>query len=186
MENFVGKSFTLTEKIDGTSLTVIRKDEEFHVCSRNLSLKEPEDFANAKSVYWQETIRYDLMNKLPNNYAVQGEIAGVGVQGNRLALVGRDLFIFYVYDIKSDKFLPIDEMELFCKDFGLKTVPVLERNWILTPSVSRDDIIKYADGGSAFNPRALREGVVWRLNDAETGRYSFKAISNEYLLKWGE
>jgi len=186
IENFVNKSFTLTEKIDGTSLTVIREEEEFHVCSRNLSLKEPLDFVNIKSVYWQEAVRYELHNKLPNHYAIQGEIAGVGVQGNRLNLVGRDLYIFYVYDIKLGMYLPIDEMESFCKDFNLKTVPVIEKNWILNASVTCDDLIKYADGASLLNPKALREGVVWRLNDKENQKYSFKAISNEYLLKWGE
>lgn len=185
LESLIGKSFTLTEKVDGTSLTTIRKDEEFHVCSRNLSLKEPVDLANAKGVYWQETIRYDLQNKLPNNYAVQGEIAGEGVQKNRLGLIGRDLYVFYVYDIKLGMYLPIDEMELFCKDFGLKTVPIIEKNWILTPSITRNDIIKFADGASLLNPKALREGVVWRLNGTES-KFSFKAISNEYLLKWGE
>ncbi len=183
---FANKSFTLTEKVDGTSLTVIRKDEEFHVCSRNLSLKEPVDPINVKSVYWQETLRYDLVNKLPNNYAVQGEIVGVGIQKNRLDLTGRDLYIFYVYDIQKGVYLPIDEMEQFCHDFNLKTVPVIEKDWILNPSVTRDDIIKYADGASLLNPKALREGVVWRLNGSESGKFSFKAISNEYLLKWGE
>ena len=186
VEQFVNKSFTLTEKIDGTSLTVIRKDDEFHVCSRNLSLKEPVDPINVKSVYWQETLRYDLVNRLPNNYAVQGEIVGVGIQKNRLDLTGRDLYIFYVYDIQKGVYLPIDEMEQFCHDFNLKTVPVIEKEWILSPSITRDDIIKYADGASLLNPKALREGVVWRLNSNESGKFSFKAISNEYLLKWGE
>jgi len=184
-ENYTGQSFTKTEKIDGTSLTVIRADEEFHVCSRNLSLKEPEDMPNPKGAYWQEAIRYDFENKLPNNFAVQGEIAGIGVQSNHLGLIGRDLYIFYVYDIKSAKYLPIDEMESFCCDYGLKTVPVIDRNWILTPDTTRDDIINCADGASLLNDKALREGVVWRLNNPDY-KFSFKAISNKYLLKWGE
>jgi len=185
MEIYVGQSFTLTEKIDGTSLTVIRADEEFHVCSRNLSLKEPEDPMNPKGVYWQEAIRYDFQNKLPNNFAVQGEIAGLGVQSNRLKLDNRFLYIFYVYDIKSAKYLPIDEMESFCSDFGLKTVPVIDKEWILTPETTRDKLINFADGASLLNPQANREGVVWRLNNPDY-KFSFKAISNKYLLKWGE
>lgn len=174
-------SFTLTEKIDGTSLTVIRNDEEFHVCSRNLSLKESET-----NTYWKMTREYDLQNKIPNNFAIQGEIAGEGIQKNRLALVGRKLFVFYVYNIKTGLYLPIDEMESFCKDLGLETVPVIDKNWIFTPAISRDDLIKFADGASLLNPKALREGVVWRLNDPVAHKFSFKAISNEYLLKWGE
>ena len=174
-------SFTLTEKIDGTSLTIIRNDEDFHVCSRNLSLKESE-----ANTYWKMTREYDLQNKIPNNFAIQGEIAGEGIQKNRLALVGRKLFVFYVYNIKTGMYLSIDETESFCKDLGLETVPVIEKKWIFNPSISRDDLIKFADGASLLNPKALREGVVWRLNDPVRHKFSFKAISNEYLLKWGE
>lgn len=176
-----GKTFTLTEKIDGTSCTVIRKDEEFHVCSRNLSLKESDT-----NLYWNMIKQKDLQNKMPNNFAIQGEIAGEGIQKNRLGLTGRDLYVFYVYNIETGMYLPIDQMIEFCEYYGLKTVPVIEKEWVLNSYITRDELIKFADGASLLNPKAIREGVVWRLNNKESGRFSFKAISNEYLLKWGE
>lgn len=181
-ERCAGYSFTLTEKIDGTSCTVVRKDEDFDVCSRNLALKEPE--GEARGVYWQEAIRLDLKNRLPNNYAIQGEIAGLGVQSNRQGLTTRDFFLFHVLDLSTGLYLPYNDMKLFCNDLNLNIVPIINDNWIFRDEYVLDDILVLADGVSLLNPKALREGIVWRLNDVNQ-KFSFKAISNEYILKWG-
>jgi hypothetical protein len=61
--------------------------------------------------------------------------------------------------------------------FGLETVPVLDKNFKLPDSV--DELLNYADAKSELNPNFDREGVVIRSLDRTI---SFKVISNKFLL----
>ncbi len=70
----------------------------------------------------------------------------------------------------------------------MKTVPILETDYALVGSV--DDLLAYADAKSVISPDILREGIVMRpmVECVETiggtlQRFSFKVISNSYLLK---
>ena len=84
-----------TLKLDGTSATFI-KDQfgEFHVCSRNLELKETESNA-----HWQMAKKYNIKDILNNSECVQGEICGPGIQGNPLGL---SELTFFVFNFKKD------------------------------------------------------------------------------------
>jgi hypothetical protein len=57
-------------------------------------------------------------------------------------------------------------------------VPILESNFLLPNTI--EEMLQYAEGKSALNPKTEREGVVVRSLD---GTISFKAISNKFLLK---
>jgi len=71
------------------------------------------------------------------------------------------------------------------KDF---LVPYLGR---LTLEHTVDDLLSLADGQSTISD-TLREGIVFRppqeIEDANMpdGRLSWKAVSNLFLMKWGE
>jgi hypothetical protein len=73
-------------------------------------------------------------------------------------------------------------MKLFVKELGMKTVPIIDENFILNHTC--DELLKIADAPSLLNPDALQEGIVFRLYDS-LEKITFKAISNEYLLKHG-
>jgi RNA ligase (TIGR02306 family) len=176
LEKYKGQRFYLSSKVDGTSSTFY-KHGEFGVCGHNVEFKE-----NDKTVFWRLVKQYDLKNKFPDGFAIQAETAGEGIQGNRLKLKGIDLYVFYVFDIKKWQYLKLDDMKLFVKELGLKTVPILDENFILNHTC--DEILKMADKFSPLNLQCLQEGIVFRLYDS-LEKISFKAISNEYLLKWG-
>ena len=176
LEKYRGQRFYITSKIDGTSSTFY-KDGELGVCGHNIEFKE-----NDKTIFWRLAKQYDLQNKLPDGFAIQAETAGGGIQSNRIKLKGVDIYVFYVFDIKKWQYLKLDDMLLFVKELGLKTVPILDDNFILNHTC--DEILKKADNPSPLNPLCLQEGIVFRLYDS-LEKISFKAISNEYLLKWG-
>jgi len=75
-------TFYVTEKIDGTSTTFYKKDGVFGVCSRNIELVEGE------TTQWRIAKELDLINKIPDNFALQGELVGEGIQGNPLKIKG--------------------------------------------------------------------------------------------------
>ena len=81
-----------TIKYDGTSVTYIKElDFSFRVCSRNLELKDTEG-----NIHWQMARKYNIMEKLNAGYAIQGEISGVGIQGNP---AGFDAVYFNVFNV---------------------------------------------------------------------------------------
>ena len=73
----------VTEKIDGSSMTVFYKDGEVGVCSRNLELKD-----DGTSTFWETAKSEGLVEKLiavGKNIALQGELIGGNIQGNALS-----------------------------------------------------------------------------------------------------
>jgi RNA ligase (TIGR02306 family) len=174
LETFKGKSFYESEKADGTSSSYFKYQGNFGVCGRNWQLKETEG-----NTYWEVAKKYDLVNKLPEGYCLQGEILGEGIQKNKYKIKGHDIYVFYVYDIAKARYLSLSEMESFVKELGMKTVPIIERNFILNLTMA--EMLNKANGRSLLAD-TRREGLVFRLNE-EGNKVSFKVISTEFLLK---
>ena len=184
--------YVVTEKIDGTSGTfalVLRKrllpflkpKEEYIVCSRNVRL-----FSHDDSNYWKASDKYDIKSVLreickerkTDWCALQGEIIAPDVQKNKYKVTEPTLYIFNV--ILPDGRMGSMEAKRVAEAHGLSFVPILDSGYILPDTV--EEMVAYADGTSQLCD-TLREGVVVRSQD---GRQSFKAVSNKFLLKWGE
>lgn len=162
-----------TEKLDGTSFTCYKYEGEFGVCSRNMELKETED-----NLYWKISRQHNLEEKLPEGYAIQGEIIGEGVQGNPYKLKGQHLKIFNIFNIQTQEYLHLLSFEKFVNDIlKEETVPMLRSIFFLPEE--KEDLIQHADYKSIINPDIDREGIVIRSLDRKT---SFKVISNKYLI----
>ena len=169
-------TWEITEKLDGSSMTVYYKDGDFGVCSRNWNLIE-----TAGNSMWQQARKYNLEQVLSRegNYAVQGEIIGEGIQGNPYRIRGQDFFVYDVFDIDQQKYLTTTERREFVERNSLKHVPVINSD-IPTP-VSVNVTLESAEGRSVLNPDTEREGLVFKSG----GTVSFKAISNKFLLRQG-
>lgn len=121
--------FYWTVKLDGISATYIKTDREYAlwkpgdliVCNRKVATREDPDDEGA---FWPMARKYELKERLPIGFAVQGEIMGPKIAGNKLELEEHDIFIFSVYDINNKRFLDLYEFLCFCRDHGLKTVPM--------------------------------------------------------------
>ena len=88
-----------TLKVDGTSATYIKElDGTFHVCSRNMELKDTED-----NVYWQMARKYNIEENLKAGFAIQGEISGPSIQGNPAGCDAVSLVVFNVIDLSTRK-----------------------------------------------------------------------------------
>ncbi len=184
LERHKGKTFYLSEKLDGTSATYFIKDDEFGVCSRNLYLKETET-----NTFWIVARKYDYENKLRaygKNVAVQGEIIGPGIQKNRYKLKAPALFIFNVFYPDNYKYADFKEFAEFANNYGFNTVPILNTEYVLDNTV--DELVELSKGTSTLNAEIQREGIVMRTliesQDEELGRLSFKVVNPEYLLKF--
>jgi len=182
INEYRNEKFYVTEKLDGSSFTAYKHNGEFGICSRNLELLETDG-----NTLWEIAKKYNLKEKLPDDYAIQGEIVGEGIQKNPLKLKGQDLFVFNVYDINETRYLDFEKFITFCKELNLKTVPIVNTNYSLNGEVNV--LLEHAEGNSLINLNVKREGLVFRplqetivmINEYPT-RFSFKAVSNQYLL----
>lgn len=172
------KRFYVTSKLDGTSVTYYRHNGHFGVCARNFELKPSQT-----NTVWNVARQHGLPENLPEGFAVQGELVGEAIQSNRLKLKGQDVFVFYVWDIAKAQYLELEAMKEFCARLGLRTVPIVNENFVLDHTL--DELLKMADGPSPLNPHVPQEGLVFRLWGTPR-KMSFKVISNAYLLQTGE
>lgn len=194
--------YEVTLKCDGSSMTVFARNEiqddpgsgqmNSGVCSRNLQLKVNE--ANAENSYVKLALQSGLLGVLEmfardgeGNFAVQGELMGPGIQGNREGLNSTRLYVFDVQNLDEGRYLTPDERREFMYKLHragvnpnlVDHVPVLQFNVTLDQLGIRNvaDLLKYAEGPSITNK--VREGLVFKRMDA---KWSFKAISNLFLM----
>lgn len=194
------ESYEATIKLDGSSMTVYSKfdlDEndnqviEVGVCSRNLELKldqEGNSFVDtAMNKFIIHALRqYTLLGY--GEYAVQGELMGPGIQDNREGLSEHKFYVYDIFDIKKQEYLKAKDRRRVYEGlvkYGaqMSHVPVITENFALDAWNIKDvkDLLMFAEGTSINND--IREGVVFKSNDSN---FSFKAISNKFLLKGGD
>lgn len=182
-----------TLKIDGTSSTYIlerikgNKKFEFYVLSRNVRQETPDQKCyHDTNVYWDMAIKYHIENFLKEQLmlhpewsyvCIQGETAGVGVQGNPHKLKDTQFFAFNFIDSKKGRWNSIEAKNYVAK-WGIQWVPIIDEHYILPDTI--EEIKATADGQCELEGSSgLREGYVYR--DLQ-GQKSFKNVSNQYLM----
>ena len=185
-----------TEKIDGTSTTFTMKGygrkREFYVCSRNVVFDKPDKKCFYETnVYIEMAQKYaieSIMDKIMAQYGdlefltIQGETYGEGVQKRDYGLKEHKLAIFNVIygykDGRVERLNPL-EMKAVMDYWNLPTVPIVATDFVLPATC--EELLDYAAGAPSEIDGGMREGVVFRSYD---GTQSFKAVSNEFLLKY--
>ena len=204
-------TYQVTEKLDGTSCTICLYDDgttqRFLVCSRNY-IYQPD---GGQTVYGEIVKKYNIKRRLSPwnwidkvlnffgikdptrpirkegwpNLAIQGEIIGPKVQGNKYNLEELEFYVFDIFDIRNQVYLTPAETAAITLDLGLEHVPLIDGAWELNGQ-TMESVIKMAEGKTVVgnNPDQEREGLVFKRNNIR--RKSFKAISNKFLLSLKE
>ena len=166
-------TYEVTLKLDGTSCTIFRHEDELRVCSRNLELKVNEENSGNTLV----SMALKIQDALPDGLAFQGELMGPGIQGNRENFKEHKFFVFDIFDIKEHRYLnSVERLEITRKS-GLNHVPIIAMSWTAPESVEHG--LELAEGESINHK--IREGLVWKCKTDPS--FSFKTISNKFLLK---
>ena len=176
LEQYADQVFEVTEKLEGSSMTCYMIENEFGVCSRNLDLKRDEN-----NTFWKVAIELDIEAKLRKariaNAAIQGELIGPGIQGNIYNLTQHTFRVFDIYDIEAGEYLLPETRKAVVEGLDIPHAPVLG---YIALQANMDYLLETAEGSSLLNDKQEREGLVYK---AAQGQFSFKAISNKYLLK---
>lgn len=182
LDRFKGEACYLTEKLDGSSVTYYHREGEFGVCSRNLEL-----LPGLKNSLWKFAEEVQLAEKLAGldrDIALQGEIIGEGIQGNKYGIKGQLVYFFNAFDIQKYQFLDFDAFQDLLAHLGLDSVPVLDKAYLLSNNIP--DLVALSIGKSVLKS-VRREGLVIRPLKEQVdpaGRVSFKVINPEFLLKY--
>lgn len=181
-----------TEKIDGTSTTFTMKRNkhnkfDFYICSRNVVFDKPDKQCFYDSnVYIEMAEKYDVENVLRQILenrsdlewvTLQGETYGAGVQKRDYSLQGHDFMGFNFITSAGGRWNSEEAAKLM-ESFGIPWVPIVDDAFILPDTV--EELLNIATGKSVVDG-GMREGLVFRSQD---GAQSFKAVSNEFLLRF--
>lgn len=193
LDKYKGEACYITEKLDGSSATYFVNNGEFGVCSRNLELAE--DDTNS---FWKVAKQMQIEEKLRSigkNIAIQGELIGEGIQGNKLKLKGQTVMFFNAFDIDTFEYLCFFDFNALIGTLALPMVPIVAFDYKLENDI--DAIVKMATIKSSVCKDVWAEGIVIRPyvekidlllsnENFNNGRVSFKAINPEFLIKYGE
>ena len=179
----LGYTFEVTEKLDGTSMTAFMVDGVFSICSRNLELKP-----NPDNSMFKAALKQNLEAKLTQsgrNLALQGELIGNGIQGNKYKLKDQGFYVFDIYDIDAKRYLTPVERKAFVAEWNIAHVPVFQAA-VSLDGLTIDMLLKHAEGKSVMGDITgpEQEGLVYKCN--ENPEVSFKCISNKFLLRNGD
>lgn len=191
--DFAEPTYEVTMKLDGSSCTIFRWEGELRVASRNLELKINDE--NKDNTFVAMALKFS--ESIPDGFAFQGEVCGPAIQGNRENFKEHRFFAFDIFDIQKHEYLsPFARREML-QDLNAVSitkpshhgepsfpvpehVPVLGTDWKAPSSV--EEGLALAEGPSINHK--VREGLVWKCN--EDPSFSFKTISNAFLLKGGD
>lgn len=178
--------YEVTLKLDGSSTTFYHYNGDTGVCSRNLELKTDE--SNEGNIFVQKYHELGIAEKLKalgRNIAIQGELWGEGINGNWEGVKGIHFNVFDVFDCDRYRYVGADERYDIVRKLDLHHTPIIGIGTLDSFDLHGLDIesfLKFADRPSVHNKVA--EGVVFKsLRDPD---FTFKVISNGYLLNGGE
>lgn len=194
----LNKKLYVTEKIDGCSALYWYNKGKFGACSRNVWLVKNRKGGYDQGQYFEMAEKYDLETKLKQlgrNIGIQGEIVGPGIQGNKLQIFERRLYVYQIQDFDKGTFLDVDEMRDICEYLDLTEVPIVWYNKFALDVLNEntvDDWTRFSVRKSEINTEVWAEGIVVRTMTEQSvpnlmtvkNRLSFKVINPEFILNF--
>lgn len=195
-----GYKWIVTEKIDGSSTTFTMKKtgrrKDFYVCSRNVCFDKPEKADKCyydTNIYLEMAEKYHIEEVLSNILdkekdlsfvTIQGETYGDGIQKRDYGLKDgkHDFMAFnlvFGYKTGGSKRQNSQYAKLYLSQYEIPFVPILDITYQIPETC--DDLLEYAGSEVSKIDGGMREGVVLRDQD---GNQSFKAVDNEFLIKY--
>jgi RNA ligase (TIGR02306 family) len=173
-----GRPYYITRKDDGCSGTFYLNGGEFGVCSRRIDLKESEG-----NGFWRMARKYDLANVLKKEFgtedwAIQGEVCGPGIQDNHIGLTELELHIFNLFNISARSYASYDKLAEFCKKYNLVRVTDISESTSFGFNV--EELVKLASEQKYPNGKPA-EGVVVRPQEGFTSGVLKKWWSGKVL-----
>jgi len=122
IEELKNNKLYITQKLDGSSMTIIKNQDDFIVCSRRLILEEGAvmyQFVNENKI--KETIQ-----SYGKNIAIQGEFCGPKINNNQLGLKNYKFYVFNIKNLDTKNYYNLDQLKQTTEKLKLEMVPVIK------------------------------------------------------------
>lgn len=180
LNQYKGKEFVVSYKLDGSSITIIHQKflfkSKFRICSRRFELHDTKN--DWYKVFSETNFKNEVLKLVKhyktNDIIVQGEAIGK-FNGNHHNLQKEQIRLFNIY--VNGKRLPQNEFIEVCLANNIPHCPLYK---YITLNHTLPEIIKESEIKDKLNPSVDVEGLVWRCIE---DNISFKVINNKYLLK---
>lgn len=179
LEQYKGKNFVLSYKLDGSSITILHSRGKFRICSRRFELhnKNNDWYKVFEETNFKEHILKLVRFFNTDDIIVQGEAIGK-FNGNHHNLQKDEIRLFNIY--RDGKRL---NQSVFLETCTALKIPHCPEYKTVELNHSLEEVLKMSDIPDIINPKVPAEGLVWRCIE---DNLSFKAINNKFLLKKGE
>lgn len=179
LEQYKGKEFVVSYKLDGSSITIIHSKvlckSKFRICSRRFELHDKKNdwyrvfIATRFDLEVLKIVRYFNTNDI----IVQGEAIGK-FNGNHHNLQSEQIRLFNIY-VGGKRLNQRDFLQV-CYANNIPHCPLYKE---ITLNHTLPEILKISEIKDVLNPNTDAEGLVWRCVE---DNMSFKVINNKYLL----
>lgn len=188
------KPFVATEKVDGSSMSVMAERSKFnkinkYVCSRNVVFENPEqDCYYDTNIYFEAYEKYNLGEKIEHmlkdlnlpNIAIQMEVYGDGVQKRNYSMNNGERKIAVFHILSNNVKMPMEKVVELCEKYDLPHVPIIDNNYVLPDTI--EELQTYVESASSAIDGLDKEGIVFY--DKATGTQYFKFVSPNFLMKY--
>ena len=188
------KSFVATEKVDGSSFSVMIERDKFgkikkYVCSRNVVFDNPEaECFYDTNIYFEAYEKHHLGEKIEQmlkdlnlpNIAIQMEVYGDKVQKRNYSMSNGERKIAIFHILSNNVKMPMEKVVKLCEKYDLPHVPIIDNNYILPDTI--EELQTYVESASSVIDGLEKEGIVFY--DKETGTQYFKFVSPSFLMKY--
>ena len=147
----LGGTVTITEKMDGATTGLYKKNGEMFLQKRGSLVDDSHiQFKFFKQWYWDN---HEKLEQLPENAVTYGELMRC-VHTLRYDKLPDWWLVFDIYNLKTNQYLPWHEVTEICHDVGLSTVPHI----FTGKGIDRNELSKLMPLESLYGDRA--EGIV--------------------------
>lgn len=180
LSQYAGKSFVVSHKLDGSSITIIHQrvlgKSKYRICSRRFELHDKKNdwYRVFEQTKFSEEIQKMVTYFNTDDIIVQGEAIGK-FNGNHHDLQTDEIRLFNIY--VNGKRINQEKFYMVCLSLNIPCCPFY-KEVILNHTMS--EILQESQIKDVLNPKVEAEGLVWRCVD---DNMSFKVINNNYLLK---
>jgi hypothetical protein len=183
LETHAGKTFVVSYKLDGSSITIIHNKflgrSKYRICSRRFELhgKDNDWYRVFDNTNFKRHIKTLVKYYGTNNIIVQGEAIGK-FNGNHHNLKSDEIKLFNIY--VNGKRINQREFIEVCRANYIPHCPMYKE---VVLNHTLPEILKMSEIKDILNLQVEAEGLVWRCVE---DNLSFKVINNKYLLKNNE
>jgi len=180
LDQYKGKEFVVSYKLDGSSITIIHQKvlfkSKFRICSRRFELHDKTN--DWHKVFEQTNFKEHILKLVKhfktNDIIVQGEAIGK-FNGNHHNLQKDEIRLFNIY-VNGKR---LNQLNFFsvCYEHNIPNCPLYK---IVLMNYDLPQILKESEIKDILNSKVEAEGLVWRCTE---DNLSFKVINNKHLLK---